>query len=81
MRKGRPLGEKAGMVWKTNGKGRMVLRFSSDRVRFFDLFGKELRVKRVERGCVVDVSGAPVFFAGDECRGLEVSMGTVPADD
>ena len=27
LRKGRPLGEKAGMVWKSSGKGRMILRF------------------------------------------------------
>lgn len=69
-RKGKRRGEWAGMVWKYNGTCHRLLCFASDNVRFYDLFGKELRIDKVEQGYPIEVSGSPVFFVGDKCLGF-----------
>lgn len=59
-----PDGTKAGMVWTLGYARTAELAFDSDRVEFFDLFGKPLNVKRGARGWLVPLSDAPVYFKG-----------------
>ena len=61
----RPDGTCCGMVWDASEKdGPRPLRFSGD-VRFFDLYGKPIPVRKLEDGSrSVPVSGTPVYFEG-----------------
>lgn len=70
----RPDGTPSGMVWTTGAEEEMILVFSGGEPTFFDVYGRKLAAKPVGPGrYAVEVSGAPVFFAGarmDACKGL-----------
>ncbi|MDY5597063.1 MAG: hypothetical protein SPG40_06165, partial [Kiritimatiellia bacterium] len=68
----RPDGTPSGMVWTTGAEEEMILVFSGGEPTFFDVYGRKLAAKPVGPGrYAVEVSGAPVFFAGariDACK-------------
>ncbi len=67
-----PLGADAGMLWTTDktlwkdGGVRRLVRFTSDKMRFFNHLGAEVWPERRDGGYEIGISDKPIFFVGGE---------------
>ena len=68
----RALGRDAGMVWHPWRKFAAAAKFSSGEVRFFDFLGEEIFPEKDGAGYHIEVSDAPVYFAGAELLDLSL---------
>ena len=66
------LGRDAGMIWHPWRKFAAAAKFSSGEVRFFDFLGEEIFPEKDGAGYHIEVSDAPVYFAGAELLDLSL---------